>query len=135
VTQKAGVAGSGWSTSAAWIGLNGDGRLDLVVARYIQWDWDDVWCGEHREGYRSYCHPNYFKPISMLAYHNDGNGVFSEEAHNRGLDKPAKTLGLAIADYDHGRTCSWPTTPWKSSWSSISRLESMRKWVWIAVLL
>jgi hypothetical protein len=46
---------------------------DLVVARYIQWEWDDVWCGEHREGYRSYCHSDYFKPISMLVYHNDGN--------------------------------------------------------------
>jgi hypothetical protein len=103
VTQKSGVAGSGWSTSAAWIDLDGDGRLDLVVARYIQWDWDDIWCGEHREGYRSYCHPDSFKPVSMLVYHNDGNGVFTEEARPLGLDKPAKALGLAMADYDHDR--------------------------------
>jgi enediyne biosynthesis protein E4 len=101
VTQKAGVGGSGWSTSAAWIDLDEDGRLDLVVARYIQWDWDDIWCGEHREGYRAYCHPDSFPPISMLVYHNDGNGVFTEVAHSLGLDKPAKALGLAIADYDH----------------------------------
>jgi enediyne biosynthesis protein E4 len=101
VTTKAGVAGSGWSTSAAWVDLDGDGLLDLVVLRYIQWDWDDLWCGEHREGYRGYCHPDVFQPISMLVYHNNGNGTFTEEAHKLGLDKPAKALGIAIADYDH----------------------------------
>ena len=81
ITQKAGVEGSGWSTSAAWVDLDGDGFLDLVVLRYIQWDWDDRWCGEHREGYRGYCHPDVFEPISMLVYHNNGNGSFREEAH------------------------------------------------------
>lgn len=100
-TAKAGVAGSGWSTSAAWVDLDGDGLLDLVVLRYIQWDWDDLWCGEHREGFRGYCHPDVFQPISMLVYHNNGNGTFTEEAHKLGLDKPAKALGIAIADYDH----------------------------------
>ena len=29
VTEKAGVAGSGWSTSAAWVDLDNDGLLDL----------------------------------------------------------------------------------------------------------
>jgi enediyne biosynthesis protein E4 len=101
VTQKSGTGGSGWSTSAAWLDLDGDGRLDLVVARYVQWDWEDVWCGEHRDGYRAYCHPDSFQAIPMLVYHNDGNGVFTEQAHLLGLDKPAKALGLALADYDH----------------------------------
>lgn len=100
VTAKAGVGGSGWSTSAAWVDLDGDGYLDLVVLRYIKWDWDDVWCGEHRPGYRGYCHPDVFPPISMLVYHNNGNGTFTEEAHKLGLDKPAKALGISIADYD-----------------------------------
>jgi hypothetical protein len=101
VTDKAGVAGSGWSTSAAWVDLDNDGQLDLVVDRYVTWDWNDVWCGEHREGYRAYCHPDVFPPISMLVYHNDGNGHFTEVSHKLGLDKPAKALGIAIADYDH----------------------------------
>jgi len=98
VTAKAGVGGSGWSTSAAWVDLDGDGYLDLVVLRYIQWDWDDVWCGPRDN--RGYCHPDVFKPISMLVYHNNGNGTFTEEAQQLGLDKPGKALGIAVADFD-----------------------------------
>jgi hypothetical protein len=100
VTDKAGVAGGGWSSSAAWVDLDNDGLLDLVVARYVKWDWNDQWCGEHREGYRGYCHPDVFLPIAMLVYHNDGNGHFTEVSHKLSLDKPAKALGLAIGDYD-----------------------------------
>jgi hypothetical protein len=100
VTDQAGVGGSGWSSSATWVDLDNDGLLDLVVARYVEWDWNDLWCGEHREGYRGYCHPDVFQPISMLIYHNDGHGHFTEVAHKLGLDVPAKALGIAIADYD-----------------------------------
>ena len=100
VTEKAGVGGSGWSSSATWVDLDNDGLLDLVVARYVTWDWEDVYCGEHREGLRGYCHPDVFQPITMLVYHNDGNGHFTEVSHGLGLDKPAKALGVAIADYD-----------------------------------
>ncbi|HYR87892.1 MAG TPA: CRTAC1 family protein [Terriglobia bacterium] len=100
VTLKAGLGGSGWSTSAAWVDLDGDGFLDLVVLRYLEWDFDDIWCGEHKEGYRAYCHPDLFKPISPLVYHNNGNGTFTEVAVKLGLARPGKGLGLAIADYD-----------------------------------
>jgi hypothetical protein len=100
VTEKAGVAGRGWSTSAAWADLDGDGLLDLVVLRYVQWDFEDVWCGEHKEGYRSYCHPDIFHPISPLVYHNDGNGHFTEVSQKMGISRPGKGLGIALADYD-----------------------------------
>ena len=100
VTEKAGVGGGGWSTSAAWIDLDGDGYLDLVVLRYLQWDFSDVWCGEHQEGHRAYCHPDFFKPIGPLVYHNDGKGHFVEVSEKIGLSKPGKGLGLAFADYD-----------------------------------
>ena len=100
VTEKAGVSGGGWSTSAGWIDLDGDGLLDLVVLRYLQWDFSDIWCGERKEGYRSYCHPDYFPPVAPLVYHNDGNGHFTEVSQKIGLSKPGKGLGLAIADYD-----------------------------------
>jgi len=100
VTAKAGVAGSGWSTSAAWVDLDNDGLLDLVVLRYMDWDFDDIWCGEHKEGYRAYCHPDSFRPISPLVYHNDGGGHFTEVSQKLGLAEPGKGLGIAIADYD-----------------------------------
>jgi enediyne biosynthesis protein E4 len=100
VTEKAGVAGSGWSSSAAWVDLDGDGRLDLVVLRYLQWDFTDIWCGEKKPGYRSYCHPDQFQPVSPLVYHNDGNGHFTEVSKQIGMGKPGKGLGLGIADFN-----------------------------------
>jgi hypothetical protein len=100
VTESSNTGGSGWSTSAAWVDLDNDGLLDLVVLRYLKWDFDDIWCGEHREGYRAYCHPDIFPAISALVYHNDGNGKFSEVSAKMGLDKPGKGLGIAIGDFD-----------------------------------
>ena len=100
VTEASETGGSGWSTSAAWVDLDNDGRLDLVVLRYLKWDFSDLYCGERREGYRAYCHPDLFQPIVPLVYHNDGNGHFTEIAAKIGLDQPGKGLGIAIADYD-----------------------------------
>ena len=93
VTEKAGVGGSGWSTSAAWVDLDGDGLLDLVVLRYVQWDFDEIWCGEHKEGYRAYCHPDAFHAIAPLVYHNDGNGHFTEIAEKAGLATTRQGFG------------------------------------------
>jgi hypothetical protein len=100
VTESAGVAGSGWSTSAAWVDYDNDGRLDLVVARYMEWDFQDIYCGERKEGYRAYCHPDLFKPATPLLYHNEGEGKFKEVSAKAGLNKPGKGLGVAAADYD-----------------------------------
>jgi hypothetical protein len=100
VTDTAGVKGSGWSTSAAWVDLDGDGYLDLVVLRYLDWDFVDAWCGERKEGYRAYCHPDVFNAIAPLVYHNNRNGTFTEVSGKIGLNKPGKGLGIALADYD-----------------------------------
>jgi enediyne biosynthesis protein E4 len=105
VTEASGTGGpitpdQYWSTSAAWVDLDNDGKLDLVVLRYVVWDFDDVWCGEHREGYRTYCHPDLFPAISALVYHNNGNGHFTEVAKKIDMDTPGKGLGIAISDFD-----------------------------------
>ena len=100
VTQSSGTGGNGWSTSATWVDLDNDGLLDLVVLRYLKWDFDDIWCGEHLAGHRSYCHPDVFEPIAPLVYHNDGHGHFTEIAAKVGLDRPGKGLGVSIGDFD-----------------------------------
>ena len=100
VTSLSGTGGSGWSTSAAWVDLDNDGRLDLVVLRYLEWDFDDIWCGPHKDGLRAYCHPDTFKAASPLVYHNDGDGRFTEVSKKVGLSAPCKALGVAISDYD-----------------------------------
>ncbi|HVZ82148.1 MAG TPA: CRTAC1 family protein [Terracidiphilus sp.] len=100
VTAQAGLAGDvGWSTSAAWVDLDQDGRLDLVVLRYFQWNFDDRDCPTP-DGKRSYCDPKIFPAIAPLVYHNDGNGHFTEVAAKIGMGRPGKGLGLAIGDYN-----------------------------------
>lgn len=94
------MGGSGWSTSAAWVDLDNDGLLDLVVLRYMQWDFDDIWCGERKEGFRAYCTPDAFRPIRPLVYHNDGSAHFTEVSQKLGLSGQGKGLGIALADYD-----------------------------------
>ena len=80
--------------------LDNDGLLDLVVLRYMDWDFTDIYCGEHSAGMRAYCHPDTFPGIAPLVFHNDGHGRFTEAAKKMGLGKPAKGLGIAISDYD-----------------------------------
>ncbi len=100
VTEKAGLRGSGWSTSVAWVDLDNDGLLDLIVLRYMEWDFGNIWCGPHKEGLRSYCNPDLFRPATPLVYHNDGDGHFTEVSQKIGLSKAGRGLGIAFADYD-----------------------------------
>jgi hypothetical protein len=107
VTEQAGVAGGGWSTGAVFLDYDGDGRLDLFVSRYHDWDFDqNIWCGPEKVRQRGYCHPNAFRPVTHLLYHNEGNGKFRDVSRNSGIAAhPGKGLGVAINDFDgDGRT-------------------------------
>ncbi len=107
VTAKAGVGGAGWCVSACFVDYDLDGRLDLIVTRYVDWDFDkNIYCGERRPGYRSYCHPNEFPPSTHLVFHNNGDGTFTDVSKKSGLGAvPSKGLGIAINDFDRD---GWP---------------------------
>jgi len=107
ITEKAGVKCGGWSAGACFFDYDRDGKLDLFVTRYLDWDFDkNIYCGEHRDGYRSYCHPDQFKPTTHMLFHNNGNGTFTDVSARAGFSgKPSKGLGVAIADFDRD---GWP---------------------------
>jgi hypothetical protein len=103
VTAKAGVANSGrWGSSAAWFDYDNDGRLDLVIANYVDWAPDNnFWCGDHGPGLRSYCHPDNYHGQAPTLYHNNGDGTFTDVSLRSGVGaKPGNGLGVVTFDYD-----------------------------------
>jgi hypothetical protein len=107
VTKLAGMQGpSEFSTSAAWVDYDRDGKLDLVVANYVQWsEQGDLYCtldGTHK----SYCTPESYKGTSLRLWHNLGGGKFEDATQKAGLGDPtSKSLGIAILDYNAD---GWP---------------------------
>jgi len=103
VTTKAGIQSEGWSTSAGFFDYDNDGKLDLFVCRYLEWSFDDKrFCGEHRPGGRSYCHPDNFPAVTNVLFHNNGDGTFTDVSAKTGIAAAqGKSLGVAFADYDN----------------------------------
>ena len=107
VTQKAGLTGpKEFSTSAAWIDYDRDGKLDLVVANYVQWSIEgDLYCTLDGKS-KSYCTPESYKGTAVRLWHNRGDGTFEDVTKKAGLsDATSKTLGIAVLDYDND---GWP---------------------------
>jgi enediyne biosynthesis protein E4 len=107
VTKAAGLWGPNeFSTSAAWVDYDRDGKLDLVVANYVQWtEQTDLYCtldGAHK----SYCTPESYKGTSVRLWHNLGDGKFEDATQKAGLADPtSKSLGITILDYNGD---GWP---------------------------
>jgi hypothetical protein len=107
VTRSAGLWGPNeFSTSAAWVDYDRDGKLDLVVANYVKWSPEtDLYCtldGMHK----SYCTPESYKGTSVRLWHNLGRGEFEDATTKAGIyDPTSKSLGVAILDANND---GWP---------------------------
>ncbi|HEX2861845.1 MAG TPA: CRTAC1 family protein [Lacunisphaera sp.] len=103
VTEHAGVAGEDntWSSGAAWLDVDADGRLDLVVLHYARWP-QEVGLGQAfavAEMGRSYGAPTGFLSSHPTVWRNLGGGRFAA------LPDAA---GLRNIDPETGRPVAWP---------------------------
>jgi hypothetical protein len=104
VTARAGVQNSGlWASSAAWFDYDNDGKLDLIIANYVDWSPErNFYCGDRGPGMRSYCHPDDFHGQPPTLYHNNGDGSFTDVSKSSGVGlKGGNGLGVVTFDYDN----------------------------------
>jgi hypothetical protein len=100
VTDKAGVAAPGWTTSAVWFDYDNDGRLDLFLCSFVEFSLkSNVFCGDNKLGKRFYCIPRVFKPTPSLLFHNNGDGTFTEVSKGTDIQRAmGKALGVVATD-------------------------------------
>jgi hypothetical protein len=106
VTQTAGVGrGDKVGAGANFLDIDGDGDLDLFVANYIVFTYENNVTTTVR-GTPWYSGPRSFPKQPNQLFRNDGNGVFTEISAESGIGAHAGAgMGTIALDYDNdGRT-------------------------------
>jgi enediyne biosynthesis protein E4 len=107
VTAKAGLNhsvdpqyGPLWTAAAAWVDVNNDGLLDLVVINYLRWDiTKEKLCPF--AGAFDYCSPKLYQGQPNQLFLNRGDGTFEDVSEKWGLRaQVGKGMGVGVADYD-----------------------------------
>jgi hypothetical protein len=105
VARKAGVAGGlNWHTGAAFGDYDGDGRLDLYVAGYVELS--EMLAPQKRcswRGVQVFCGPGGFRGAPDALYHNNGDGTFSDVTRAAGVEDRDLLYGLTVSfeDFDN----------------------------------
>jgi len=107
VTQMAGLTTPPeFSTGAAWVDFDKDGRLDLLIGNYVQWTPEtDIFCTLDGVS-KSYCTPESYQGASARLWRGRSDGAFEDVTRMVGLHDPtSKTLGVAVLDFNQD---GWP---------------------------
>lgn len=100
VTAAAGVDDPRWSTSASFVDVDADGRLDLFVVNYV-----DFRLANHRPcrspgGRPDYCGPQSYRGETDRLFLNRGDGTFVNASADAGILEPGNGLGVVANDFD-----------------------------------
>ena len=97
--------GPHWSSSAAWIDLDGDGMLECVVCNYIEASPDVTRPCLHPDGSPAPCSPLDFPPQSNSLHRSDRHLRFRDVAPESGFrSDPGRSLGLLAGPLDDSGT-------------------------------
>jgi hypothetical protein len=113
VGEKAHVAGKGaWSTGCAFVDYDRDGRLDLFVATYVDFDIKTApGPGERAscmwKGVAVMCGPRGLPWGSNLLYHNSGDGTFEDATKKAKIDRTNGHYGFSVSTFDFDDD-GWP---------------------------
>ncbi len=102
ITATAGVAAGLFSSSSAFADVDGDGSVDLFVANYNDFSYENhVICRAAGSDLQLYCGPEAYVGVRDILYHNSGDGSFEDVTESAGLiNATGKELGVVFGDVD-----------------------------------
>ncbi len=114
ITENAGLlhTGTKWGSGCTFIDYDRDGRLDLFVANYLEFDFEKI----PKPGQNPYCNwkgipvncgPRGLPPSTPALYHNNGDGTFTDVSVKSGITKARGSYSMTTvaADFDND---GWP---------------------------
>ena len=99
-TEAAGVAnGDKVGAGASFLDIEGDGDLDLFVANYVKFTYDNHVL-RHVRGLPMYSGPRDYEAWPDALYRNNGDGTFTDVSVEAGITLPGSGMGMVCLDFD-----------------------------------
>ena len=112
--EKAGVAGTGkaWGSGCAFVDYDRDGKLDLMVANYVDFDLATAPAPGDRpscmwKGVPVMCGPRGLPGAKNILYHNRGDGTFEDVTVKAHIDRTEGHYAFSVSTFDFDDD-GWP---------------------------